>query len=60
MIDQVRIDRVLQVATSVVWEEDVDCLCAGIGTVICRDDSMVDSMYDVGMWREERVRFDFF
>ena len=58
MVDEVRIDKVLEVASPIVWEEDVYCLGAWIGFV--RRDGVVDAVDDIGMWREEGVGFDFF
>lgn len=58
MVDQIRIDRILQIPPPVVRQEDVDRLGAGVGAV--GRDAVVDAVDDVGMWREEAVRLDLF
>jgi hypothetical protein len=58
VVDQIRINHVLQIAATVVREEDVDCFGGGVAFV--RGDAVVDGVDDVGVWREERVGFYFF
>lgn len=60
MIDQICINGVLEVPSPVVWQEYVHRLSAGIRFVLCRDDGVVDGMYDVRMGREEGIGFHFF
>lgn len=60
MVDEIRVDRILQVAPPVVRQEDVDCFGAGVGAVAGRDDGVVDCVDDVRVRVEERVGFDFF
>ena len=60
MVDQIRVNGVLQVAPPVVWEEDIHRLAARIGLVFRVGDGMVDGVDDVRVRGEERVCFDFF
>lgn len=66
VVYEVGVDGVLQIAASVVWEEDVDCF-GGAGIAYARDfgrrvvlDGMVDGGYDVGVRREQGIGFYFF
>ena len=58
MIDQIRIDGILQVASPVVGQEDVDGLGAGVVAVAGAGDGVVDGVDDVGVRGEEGVGFD--
>lgn len=58
MVDQVRVDQVLQVPAPVVREQDVDGFGARVRLV--RGDAVVDAVDDVGVRAEEAVGFDFF
>lgn len=60
MIDEIRIDGILQIPAAVVGQEYVYRLATGIGLVVCRFDGMIDGMYDIGMRGEEGVSFNFF
>lgn len=60
MVDQVRIDRVLQVSAPVVRQEDVDDFGPGIRPVARILYGVVDGVDDVWVWIEERVGFCFF
>jgi hypothetical protein len=55
MVDQIRIDHVLQVPAAVVRKEDVDGFGGRIALV--RRDAVVDRVDDVGVRREETVGF---
>jgi hypothetical protein len=57
VVDEVRVDHVLQVAAAVVWQEDVDGFRGRIGLV--RLNGVVYRMDDVWVRREECVRLDF-
>jgi hypothetical protein len=56
VIDQIRIDHVLQVPSSVVRQKYVDRLCAWIRLVAC--DGVIDGVDDIWIRREEAVCFD--
>lgn len=60
MINQVCVDRVLEVPSPVVGQEYVYRLGPRIGFVFGRDNRVVDGMDDVRMGREEGVGFHFF
>lgn len=60
MIDQVCIYGVLEVPSPVVWQEYVHGLSPRIRFVFCRDNGVVDGMYDIRMGREEGIGFHFF
>lgn len=66
MIDQVGIDRILEIASLVVWQKDVDRFRAGVTTVgaklrtrLCRD-AMVDGVDDVVLRSEQTICLDLF
>lgn len=66
MVDEVRIDGILQIAALVVREQDVDGLGASVAAVGAEfgagfgGDGVVDGVDDVGLGSEELVGFDFF
>jgi hypothetical protein len=47
VVDQIRVDHVLQVSAPVVGKEDVDCFGCGVGFV--GFDTVVDAMNYVGV-----------
>lgn len=50
MIDEIRIDHILQIAPSVIRQEDIDDLGARVGFV--GDDAVILGLDDVRMRRE--------
>ena len=59
MIDQIRIDRILQVAAAVVRQEDIHCFGTRVVAVAGADDRVVDGGDDVRVRGEEGVGFYF-
>ena len=57
MVDQVRIDHVLQIPAAVVRKEDIDCFGGGVALV--RRDAIIDGRDDVRVRIKERVSFYF-
>ena len=58
MIDQIRVDHVLQISAAVVRKEDVDGLRGRVALV--RGNAIVDGMDDIRVRGEEGVGFYFF
>lgn len=58
VVDQIRIDQVLQVAPSVVGKEDIDRF-GGLAAAAFRGDRIVDAVDDAGCVGEELVGVDF-
>lgn len=58
MVHKIRVDHVLQIPSSVVWQKDVYGLGAWVGLV--GGYRVVDCMDDVRVRREEGVCFNFF
>ena len=61
MIDQVSVDHVLQVATAVVWEENINGLAGAAATIVSNAgdrralvglNCMVDTRYYIRVWGE--------
>lgn len=50
MIDQIRVDHVLQISAPIVGKEDVNCFGRGVGFV--GFDAVVDAVDYVGVGRE--------
>lgn len=50
MINEVGVDGVLQVASSIVWKKYVHGFRPWIGLILCRYNGMVDGMYYVWVW----------
>jgi hypothetical protein len=57
VVDQIRIDHILQIPPPIVREQYIHRLRAGI--IFVARDAVVDTGYDVRMWNEELVRLDF-
>lgn len=57
MVDKIRVNHVLQIAASIVREEDVNGLRGWIGSIA--RDGVVDSVDYIRMRRKEGVCFDF-
>ncbi|KAL8962521.1 MAG: hypothetical protein Q9193_001075, partial [Seirophora villosa] len=60
MVDQIRVDRILQVPPPVIRQQYVHGLAPGIAPVVRRGDGVVDGVDDVRVRGEEGVGFDFF
>lgn len=58
MVDQIRVDQVLQVSAAVVRQQDVHRL--GRGVRLIRRDAVVDRVDDIWVRREKRVGLHFF
>jgi hypothetical protein len=66
VIDQIRIDRILEIPPLIVWKEDVD----GFGTRITSirselrtgfsHNGMIDGWDDISVWAEESICFHLF
>lgn len=50
MVDEIRIDHILQIAAPVIWQENIHRLRAFIGAIACY--AVVHAMYYVWMRRE--------
>lgn len=57
MVDQVRIDQVLEISPTVIGEEHVDGL-GGLAPAAFRGDRVVDAVYDPVAVGKELVRLD--
>lgn len=60
MVDQVRINCILQITASIVWEQYVDDLGPRVGAVTGVGDRIVDGGDDMLVRGEERVCFRLF
>ena len=60
MVDKIRIDGILEIPPSVVWEKYIDCLASRIRLILGRGDTVIDSSYDIWMRIEQCVSFNFF
>lgn len=60
MVDQVCINRVLQITASIVWEQDVYDLGPRVGAVTGVGDRIIDRGDDVLVRGEQRVCFRLF
>lgn len=58
-IDEICIDDVLEIAMPIIWQKDVDCLCAGVAAGI-RDNGMIEGADDVWVRCEKSIGFDLF
>lgn len=60
MVDQIGVNRILQVSSPVIREENIDGFTSWVASVVGGGDTVVDGVDDVWVRAEKSVCFDLF